>query len=170
MKRMLPILLLAGCMVPLFACDARTAYEETETSEATPATTEEEIEGVGAESDIAPTTAEMRIDDVTLGNNVGADGSIPADAITDEFAPGAPVTIAMEVGDTPAGSAVRVVWLSEEDVQLHDETKTVQGEHYLNFQVDTDNWKLGDYRAEVWIGDERVNTQHFQIVERDEAG
>jgi hypothetical protein len=28
---------------------------------------------------------------------------------------------------------------------------------------------MGDYRAEVWIGDEKVNTQQFQIVEASKA-
>jgi hypothetical protein len=163
------LLLLAGCLVPLVACETRSEYAETE--EATPAVTEDEVEGVGSESDLSPATAQARIDDVTIGENVGADGSIPADAVTDDFAPGTEVNLAMEVGDTPAGSAVRVVWLSEADVELHQETKTIAGgAQYLSFQVDTDNWEMGDYRAEVWIGDERVNTQHFQIVEADRAG
>ena len=34
----------------------------------------------------------------------------------------------------------------------------------------TTSWAKGDYRAEVWIGDEKVNTQQFQIVDKSEAG
>jgi hypothetical protein len=55
---------------------------------------------------------------------------------------------------------------------VSEETKTVNaGDHYLAFESgDTASWAKGDYRAEVWIGDEKVNTQQFQIVDKTEAG
>ena len=44
------------------------------------------------------------------------------------------------------------------------------GSQYLTFETaDTGAWQKGDYRAEVWIGDEKVNTQQFQIVDADDA-
>jgi hypothetical protein len=164
-------LLLASCLLPLlYACEAPYEGAEAEADEVTPGTSETEVAGADAGDDLSPAEAEARIDDVTLGTALAGDGSIPMDQVTDDFAPGEEVHLAMEVGDTPAGSAIKVVWLGESDARLHDETKTVAvGTHYLSFQVDTDNWALGDYRAEVWIGDERVNTQHFQIVEADKA-
>ena len=36
--------------------------------------------------------------------------------------------------------------------------------------ADTGSWAKGDYRAEVWIGDEKVNQQQFQIVDAANAG
>jgi hypothetical protein len=176
MTKKLPFTLLAaGCLVATLGCDNRPGYDDegapVEAGEATASTSEQEVPGVGARDDLSPPVAEARIDDVTLGTGLAADGSIPVDAVTDDFAPGAEVNLAMTVDDAPAGSAVKVVWLGRNDVELHEETKTVPaGANHLHFQVDTDNWSLGDYRAEVWIGDERVNTQHFQIVEADEAG
>lgn len=166
--------ILSACMLSLLvACDARKYDEEGATAnadEVTPSTSEKEIAGVDAGDDLSPAEAEARVDDVTIGTALALDGSIPAAEVTDDFAPGEEVHLAMEVGDTPAGSAIKVVWLGQNDVRLHDESKTVTaGTEYLSFQVDTDNWALGDYRAEVWIGDERVNTQHFQIVKADQA-
>lgn len=163
MRSILKLVILAGCLVPLVACDARTAEPTTGVSE-------REIPGTGAPNDLSPLVARARIDDVTIGTDVAADGSVPAMAVTDDFAPGEAVHLAMDVADAPDGSAVRVVWLSESDARLHDETKTVDpGAEHLSFRVDTSGWALGDYQAEVWLGDERVNTQHFQIVEPEAA-
>ena len=89
----------------------------------------------------------------------------------DDFAPGEVVHLAAEVGDTPAGSAIKVVWFGPGETRLAEETKPVPtGAHYLSFNTKTDGWAVGDYRAEVWIGDEKVNTQQFQIVPPSEAG
>lgn len=169
MRPILKLVILAGCLVPLVACDART-YDET-TAEPTTAVSEREVEGTGGGDDLSPPVAQARIDDVTIGTDVAADGSVPATAMTDDFAPGEDVHLAMDVADAPDGSAVRVVWRSESEARLHDETKTVDpGTEHLSFSVDTSGWALGDYQAEVWLGDERVNTQHFQIVEPEAAG
>jgi hypothetical protein len=167
MKPILKLVIFTACLAPVVACDNRATYEE---GEATPAVSEAEIPGTDARDDLSPPVAQARLDDFTLGSDVALDGSVPAAAVTDDFAPGEDVHLAMDVSDAPAGSAVRVVWLGESDARLHDETKTVEvGVEHLTFRVDTDNWALGDYRAEVWLGDERVNTQHFQIVEPDAA-
>jgi hypothetical protein len=78
----------------------------------------------------------------------------------------------MEVGDAPAGSAVKVVWYGPGEKKVAEEQKTVQtGEHYMNFKAaDTASWPKGDYRAEVWIGDEKVNTQQFNVTDKSKAG
>jgi hypothetical protein len=46
----------------------------------------------------------------------------------------------------------------------------VAGQKYLAFTAqDTTSWATGDYRAKVWIGDEKVNIQQFQIVDAGKA-
>jgi hypothetical protein len=133
---------------------------------------ETEKAGVNQPGDLNPVEAQTMIDDVTIGHSVGADGTIAADQQGDDFAPGDPIYVAMEVGDTPAGSAVRVDWYGPGEQKVGQDTKTVTaGEHNLSFEAkDTAAWKKGDYRAEVWIGDEKVNTQQFQIVDKADAG
>ena len=55
--------------------------------------------------------------------------------------------------------------------QLLKEKSVPQGSKYLSFsQTKTGSWAKGDYRAEVWIGDEKVNTQHFNVTDKSKAG
>ncbi len=146
------------------------ADDTATTAEATAG--EQEQAGVDAPGDLNPVEAQMAIDDVTLGHSVGADGTIAADQQGDDFSPGQPVHLSMEVGDTPAGSAVKVVWYGPGETKIGETTETVDaGVSHVSFQsADTASWQKGDYRAEVWIGDEKVNTQQFQIVDSTEAG
>jgi hypothetical protein len=148
------------------ASEAPTAAANT-SEQGTP----EEQPGVDSPADTSPLNAQTWIDDVTIGTETAADGSIPADKTGDDFAPGQPVVVAMEVGDAPANAAVKVIWFGPNDTKVGEETKTVTpGEKYLSFAAtDTSSWLKGDYRAEVWVGDERVNEQHFQIVDATKA-
>jgi hypothetical protein len=172
--RKLSVIALAG-LLPLFVgCkpQAQEQVEEAQEGEAPPATSEQEIPGVGAATDVGPVEGQMWIDDVTIGHELAADGTIPADKQGDDFAPGQPIHISMETGDAPAGSAVKVAWYGPGETKVGEETKNVvAGQPYLTFTAsDTAKWPLGDYRAEVWTGDEKVNTQQFQIVEASQAG
>jgi len=164
----------ALCLVipmALVGCKSKETAE-VEPGEATTATSESEVAGVSSSSDLSPATAQARIDDVTIGHALSADGTIAADKQGDDFAPGEAVNVSLEVGDTPAGSAVKVVWFAADESRLGEETKTVAaGDKYLTFTSgDTSTWAVGDYRAEVWLADEKVNTQQFQIVAPANAG
>jgi len=155
----------------LAGCKGKEETAQPNPDEATPAVAEQEMSGTESQTDLSPMTAQARIDDVTLGHAVAADHSIAADQSGDDFAPGETVHLAMKVGDTPAGSAVKVVWLGPGDARIGDETKTVAtGEAYLEFEKDTKGWAKGDYKVEVWLGDEKVNTENFQIVDAKNAG
>ncbi|HEX4965688.1 MAG TPA: hypothetical protein VF173_33060 [Thermoanaerobaculia bacterium] len=153
-----PALLAAGC----------NRYEGTEPSgKVTPAqTTEHEIAGTGSPNDLNPVQAQMMIDDVTIGHQLAPDGTIAARQQGDDFAPGQPVYLTMKVADAPARSQVKVAWYGPGDKKIDDQQKTVEpGKRYLSFEEKTGSWPQGNYRAEVWIGDEKVNQQHFNIVE-----
>ena len=143
-----------------------------ETAEPPAATTTVEQPGTASPADVAPVTAQTWIDDVTIGHELGADGSMVAGQGGDDFAPGQPVHVTMEVGDAPPNSAVKVVWYGPNETKIGEENKpVVAGQKYLSFSTaDTASWAKGDYRAEVWIGDEKVNTQQFQIVDAAGAG
>ena len=173
-KKMLALMLLLVCLPLALACSPRETAETDDSDRSDTATTTSEQEQPGTEQagDLNPVEAQMAIDDVTLGHSMNPDNTIPADQQGDDFAPGETVHLAMEVGDTPAGSLVKVVWFGPGETRIGDETKTVNtGDKYLAFHsADTASWAKGDYRAEVWIGDEKVNQQQFQIVDKDEAG
>lgn len=160
--------------IPLFLAIASltlAACGREERSEAPPTAPTTEQAGTEAPSDVSPVNAQTWIDDVTIGSELGPDGAMVAGKTGDDFAPGQPVHVAMAVGDAPADAAVKVVWYGPNDTKVGEETKHVAaGQKYLSFTAaDTKSWAKGDYRAEVWVGDEKVNTQQFQIVDADKA-
>lgn len=165
MKRTLMLVMVVLVASVLFACG------RDETAEPPAEVTTMEQAGTSSPSDIAPTTAQSWIDDVTIGSELAPDGSMVVAKTGDDFAPGQPVHLAMEVGDAPPTSSVKVVWYGPNETKIGEENKpVVAGQKYLNFTAtDTASWAKGDYRAEVWIGDEKVNTQQFQIVDADKA-
>ena len=142
-----------------------------ETAEAPATTTTVEQAGTSSPSDVAPVTAQTWIDDVTIGSELAADGAMVPGKTGDDFAPGQPLHLTMEVGDAPPNSAVKVVWYGPGETKIGEESKpVVAGQKYLPFTAaSTSSWAKGDYRAEVWIGDEKVNTQQFQIVDANKA-
>jgi hypothetical protein len=162
-------LLAATCMVLALGAMA-CGRDETADPVAEATTTEQP--GVTQTGDLAPTTAQSYIDDVTLGSELGPDGSMVAGKTGDDFAPGQPIHLTMEVGDAPPSSAVKVVWYGPNETLIGEESKpVVAGQKYLSFTAqNTASWAKGDYRAEVWTGDEKVNQQQFQIVEAANAG
>ena len=127
--------------------------------------------GTTSPSDVSAPTAQSYIDDVTIGKTVAADGTVPADQKGDDFAPGEPVHIAMKVNDAPPNTTVKVIWFGPHDTKVGEETKNIaSGEKYLDFAAqNTKSWKKGDYRAEVWVGDEKVNQQEFNVTDASKA-
>lgn len=172
MKRML-ITTLMVATVGLWACQkaATTETAQPNPSEATTRVAEKEKPGVSNPTDLSPAEAEARIDDVAMGHALGADGAIMADMTGDDFVPGKPIYLAMEVGDTPADSAVKVVWFGPNETRVGEQTKRVAaGTKFLNFSAgNTSTWGLGDYRAEVWIGDEKVAAEMFNLVKAGQS-
>ncbi len=149
----------------------REVAETDDVDDVATAATEQEVAGIDQPNDLNPVEAQIFVDDVTIGKNV-VDGMIPSEAQGDDFAPGETVTLAMKVADAPAGSRVKIVWFGPGETRVGEQEKTVnQGDQYLTFQAaNTSSWQKGDYRAEVWVGDEKVNQQQFQIVDASEAG
>ena len=147
-------------------------FGRDETAEPPATTTTVEQAGTSSPSDVAPITAQTWLDDFTLGHELAPDGMMVAGKGGDDFAPGQPVNLSMEVGDAPPNSTVKVVWYGPNETKIGEENKpVVAGQKYLAFTAaDTASWAKGDYRAEVWIGDEKVNTQQFQIVDPADAG
>ena len=164
-------LLLASALPLAVACKSHEGAEGDDQSDTATQTSEQEVAGVNQANDLNPVEAQTMIDDVTIGHKAGADGMIAAEDQGDDFAPGDPVYITMKVGDAPAGSKVKVAWYGPGETKINDQEKTVNtGDTYLTFNADSSGWKKGDYRAEVWIGDEKVNTQEFNVTDKSEAG
>lgn len=169
-SKLLTMLLL--CAMPFaLACKTQESAEVDDADDTATTVTEQEVAGVDQPGDLNPVEAQTMVDDVTIGHKVNADGMIDAPDQGDDFAPGDTVHVVMTVADAAAGSAVKVAWFGPGETRINEETKNVDtGVKYLDFQADTTGWEKGDYRAEVWIGDEKVNTQQFQVVDASEAG
>ena len=138
---------------------------------ATTQTTEQEIAGTSNPNDLNPVKAQSWIDDVTIGHKV-VDGTIPNADQGDDFAPGQTIYITMKVADAPASSKVKVDWYGPGETKISEEEKSVPaGAKYLTFENSkTASWAKGDYRADVWVGDEKVDTQQFNITDKSGAG
>ena len=165
MRRNLLILILMTTALLAVACG------RDETAEPPATTTTVEQAGTSSPSDVAPVTAQTWLDDFTIGSELAADGQMVAGKTGDDFAPGQTVHLSMEVGDAPPNSTVKVVWYGPNETKIGEENKpVVAGQKYLAFSSgDTKSWAKGDYRAEVWIGDEKVNTQQFNITDATKA-
>ena len=161
-----------AAVLPLSLACKREGAEPDDISDTATEATPAEVAGANQPSDLNPVEAQMMIDDVTIGKQLGADGTIPAEAQGDDFAPGDDVYLAFDVGDAPAGSEVKVIWYGPGETRIGEESKAVAaGTSTMSFQAaDTASWQKGDYRAEIWVGDEKVNQQTFNVVDATEAG
>lgn len=172
LSKLMAMLLMLSSLSLAVACKTQEEAEMDDADDTATTAAEQEVAGANAEGDLNPVEAQTMVDDVTIGKSVNADGMIAPENQGDDFAPGDSVNLAMNVADAGAGSAVKVVWYGPGETKIAEEEKTVEtGAKYLTFQAaDTASWAKGDYRAEVWIGDEKVNTQQFQIVDAANAG
>src|SRR5690349_25133795 len=133
---------LAILMIALFGF----ACGRDETAEPPATTTTVEQPGTTSPSDVAPVTAQTWIDDVTIGSELAADGAMATGKTGDDFAPGQPIHISMEVGDAPPNSSVKVVWYGPNETKIVEENQPVlAGQEYLNFHTtDTQRWTQKD--------------------------
>ena len=153
----LAALLFAGC-----ANESKRA--ERDADKATPTVTETERPGSAAKSDITPVTAAVRISDLKLGTVLDAEGKVAENQ--DNVQAGDVVHASLAVGDVGAGSKIKAVWLGPEGVRISDETKDVAaGMAFLVFHApSTQGWALGNYKVEIYLGDELASSEGFDIV------
>jgi hypothetical protein len=173
-QRTVTSLALAALVTASFGCMKTETTEGRSPQTATTA----EIAGTTNPDDLNPIAAHAYIDDVTMGHMLNADGTMmaghmsgetgdmPMEHVSDTFAPGQPVHLSMRVSDAPADAAVKVVWYGPNDTLIAEDQKNIPaGATILAFSAtDTSKWPIGDCRAEVWIGDEKVSTKQFKMT------
>ena len=103
---------------------------------------------------------EIWVDDVQLSSAAG-----PA-AQAGGFNAGQTLELSMSVEDAPRGTVVTTYWYGPDNRQLSYESQTVDAnERQLKFeQENTHAWPEGTYRAEVWVGDDKVEEESFEIA------
>lgn len=156
-------LLIAGALLSTGCAKApeRAAVEPEKT---TPTVSETERPGSAAPSDITAMTAQVRISDLKVGPALGADGAVAEN--TDNFTAGDAVHASVAVGDAGAGSKVKAVWSGPNEQRIFEEVLEVkQGAAFLVFRSpDTKTWAPGDYKVEIFLGDELASSESFDIV------
>lgn len=153
----LAALLLAGC-------GNEPKRAERNPDKTTPSVTETERPGTAAPSDITPITAAVRISDLKVGTALDAEGKVAENQ--DNLNAGDAIHASIAVGDVGAGSKVKAVWLGPQDARISDETKVVAaGMAFLVFHApSTRDWAAGDYKVEIYLGDELASSESFNIV------
>ena len=154
-----------GLAALLFAgCANEPKRAERDSDKTTPTVTETERPGSAAKSDITPITAAARISDLKVGTVLDGEGKVTENQ--DNLRAGDAVHASLAVGDVGAGSKIRAVWLGPEDVRISDETKDVAaGVAFLAFRAPTtQGWAPGDYKVEIYLGDELASSEGFDIV------
>ena len=166
--RVLSLVAVAG-LLTLPGCTKETKQAESEPSKMTPTVSETERPGNEAPSDITPATARLRVSDLKVGPQLGSDGAVAKNV--DEVLPGEKVHASIAIGDVAAGSAVKAVWIGPDDKRLGESVKDVsQGLTFLIFDApDTTAWVPGDYKVEIYLGDELAGSESFDIVSKNPA-
>jgi hypothetical protein len=120
---------------------------------------------------MTPGEARSAIGDVTIGHQVGADGTIAGDQKGNNFTAGQPVIIAFKIGKAPAGTPVTVAWYGPDGQQVASDQKMVSsGDSTMTFTAkDTSGWGPGDYHVDLSAGGQKVDTERFGIVAPDQA-
>lgn len=108
---------------------------------------------------------ELWVDKVHVGSSVDANGQIAPDARADEFSLDDRVYLSMEVSEAPIDLPVLVTVVNAATNQeLWSESRPIEaGISHLVFEVDPARLGSGEYRAEVFVGDERVSRHDFDV-------
>jgi hypothetical protein len=107
------------------------------------------------------------VSDFRLGTNPDTTGRLTQ--LKKEFSPDEPIYLSMQVNDVPRRTIVTSYWYGPSNLTLGHETQTISsGQARLRFvRSDTRAWQPGAYRVEVWIGDDKIGAQNFDIVVPD---
>jgi hypothetical protein len=106
------------------------------------------------------------VSDVTVGHQLGAAGSIASGEQGKNFKPGQPVYVALATAGAVPGTTVEVDWYGPNDQKLGSDQKQIAaGDAQIHFAAtQTASWSAGDYRADVLVNGEKVDSEHFSIV------
>lgn len=155
MKKLMLVAILA-LVLAAFGCAAETTEETATTTQA------------AAPVNIFEVHTKW-VADFALGSDVAPNGTVNAPKTS--FAPGESVYYSAAVKNAPPASAVQLVWMGPNATRLGQEMKGIaEGQTVVYFQSpDTSAWAPGQYEAQLWVVDEKVNAQKFEIVGPDAA-
>jgi hypothetical protein len=109
--------------------------------------------------------------ETTVGRRLAADGAVDPAAQTDAFTAGEQIHLAVKVAPQSAAEGqLRVTWYGPGDDLLAEDAKPVPGsERFVSFSSgDTAGWDPGNYRAEVWLENEKLAEQRFALASHED--
>lgn len=109
--------------------------------------------------------------DVVMGRALSADGAIPETERTQRFATGEEIHVAVPVRKLAPQARVRVAWFGPHDDLVAEDARAVpkadeaDEDEYVSFSMRArDDLDPGEYRAEIWMNDEKIDEQRFALV------
>jgi hypothetical protein len=120
---------------------------------------------------VNPLRAKTMVVNIATGHQLGPDGTIPPDQQGKNFPAGKTIYVAFRLNHAPAGANVRADWYDAQGRKLAStEKKVLPGEPAMSFtSPDTSSWPKGTYRVEIWLGDQKVDTESFSITEPEKS-
>jgi len=120
---------------------------------------------------MSPSQAKAAIGEVTLGHQLGADGTIAGDQKGNHFTAGQPLFVSFMIGKAPVGTPVTLDWSGPSNAQVGTDQKVVShGESVMTFSAkDTSGWAPGDYHVDISVGGQKVDTERFDVVAPENA-
>lgn len=110
--------------------------------------------------------------ETVVGRELTPDGAVDPAARTEQFAPGEKVHLAVKLEPQPDTSGeVRVTWYGPDDSLLAEDAQHVpRNNRYISFTAgETSDWNPGTYRAEVWLGGQKLAEQRFALASEKEV-
>lgn len=125
--------------------------------------------GLVASQDSIPTVtaaaARQWVGDIKLGSGTDPTAVVAATAAEPTFRAGEPLHVVTEVQNAPSHTPISVVWVGPDNQEVRKEVNwTRAGQKELAFTAPaTTTWKSGEYRAELWVADKKVQQAQFDI-------
>lgn len=111
-----------------------------------------------------PSRSDDPVVEVQMGTAVSADGTVPENALRDDFRPGGAIFIAARLRGL-AGRAMTVNWFGPGGLAAGSTTGNVRDNGTIHFvKTDTKAWTPGDYRVTLRAGTQTLISEQFHIV------
>ncbi|MFP3940389.1 MAG: hypothetical protein ACLF0P_08790 [Thermoanaerobaculia bacterium] len=107
-----------------------------------------------------------------MGFRVDTAGTIPPDARGQEFRPGQPIYVSMEIGEAPPAASVHAIFLDAAGRKVAEDAKKVpSGAGHLYFDSgDTSDWTPGEGTITIAVDGHQVTEEPFTLLEPPPSG
>ena len=111
------------------------------------------------------------VSETVVGRTSDTGGSIPVAERTERFAPGEEIHVAVRVEQPSPKARVRIAWFGPNNNLLGEDARPVSSDdEYVHFSIGGNKaTDPGEYRAEVWVDDQKVDERRFAVVAATQA-